>query len=239
MSESSVERETLVCPICLDLLQTPVTLPCGHSFCRKCVQDSFRGRYMCPVCRKSFHSRPALLVEQVRRTSSPPADCYAGPQDVSCDMCTGPRKIKAHKSCLQCLVSYCEMHLQPHTHIIVLQKHQLVAPVRTLQENICHKHNEVKKMFCRTDNQLMCVVCSMDQHKHHVTVPASTEKVEKEQSLQQRKDQLNHDIKQVEEQLQGLQQEEQHIRHSADRAVQRVDKVQRRWSAASKRSREF
>ncbi|XP_072313554.1 tripartite motif-containing protein 16-like [Eucyclogobius newberryi] len=229
MAEKSLCRESLMCPICLDLLQSPVTIPCGHSFCKTCIDYNWkdqRGWYRCPECRKSFHYRPALVknfmlagvAEQLKETAPTAADCYAGPQDVNCDMCSGKRKMKAHKSCMQCLVSYCQVHLQPHYDIAVLQKHQLVAPSHTLQENICQEHNEVKKMFCRTDNQLVCVVCCMDQHKEHVTVTASSEKEEKQLRLQDRKAQLNQSIQHIEKELQNLQQEEMRIMDSAERA---------------------
>ncbi|XP_010966851.2 tripartite motif-containing protein 60 [Camelus bactrianus] len=53
-------QEESSCPICLDYLKDPVTINCGHNFCRSCISRTWKGLGApahCPVCRVCFQDR--------------------------------------------------------------------------------------------------------------------------------------------------------------------------------------
>ncbi len=191
----SVAQDQFSCPVCLDLLMDPVTIPCGHSYCMKCItdcwnQDDQKGVYSCPQCRQTFTPRPVLgknvvfaeVVEKLKKTklhSAVPTQGYAGPGDVDCDICTA-RKYKAVKSCLVCLNSYCQNHLEQHEIFFKGKKHKLMDATGRLQEMICHKHDKQLDIYCRSDQQCICYLCGMDEHRNHDTVTAVEERMEKQ-----------------------------------------------------------
>uniref|UniRef100_A0AAY5F4X0 Uncharacterized protein n=1 Tax=Electrophorus electricus TaxID=8005 RepID=A0AAY5F4X0_ELEEL len=220
MAEVLLTPQNLVsCPVCLDLLKDPVAIPCGHSFCRNCINDCWdqedqKGSYSCPQCRHTFTPRPDLnkntmlaeLADTLKKTKlqdAPPVDSCVGPGDVECDVCTG-RKHKAVKSCLVCLLSFCEAHVQTHFKSPAYKKHKLVEASVNLQEKICPHHDKLLEIFCRTDQKCVCYLCVMDEHRSHKTVSATAERTEKQKQLvetqrknQQRFQQREKDLKEL------------------------------------------
>ncbi|XP_063317454.1 tripartite motif-containing protein 16-like [Pelmatolapia mariae] len=237
---NQMDQTKFCCSVCLDLLKDPVTIPCGHSYCMNCIksfwdEEEEKKIYSCPQCRQTFTARPVLvkntmlagLLEELKKTGlqAAPADhCYAGPEDVACDVCTG-RKMKAFKSCLVCLVSYCEKHVKLHYECPAFDKHKLVEPSKKLQENICSRHDEVMKMFCRTDQQSICYLCSVDEHKGHDTVSAAAERTERQRELEVSRQNIQQRIQDREKDVKLLQQEVEAINQSADQTVEHSEKI--------------
>ncbi|XP_029992524.1 tripartite motif-containing protein 16-like [Sphaeramia orbicularis] len=235
-----LDEETFYCSVCLDLLTKPVTIPCGHSYCMNCIKAHWDGQdekklYSCPQCRQTLTPRPALvkntmlaaLVEELKKMECQDAAadcCYAGAEDVACDVCYG-RKLKAVKSCLQCLVSYCEKHLQPHYQSPTFKNHKLVDPSEKLQENICPQHHEVMNMFCRHDQQCICYLCPVNEHKGHDTVSVAAERTEKQKELEVNRQKVQQKIHDKENDVKVFGQEVEAINCSADEAVQNSEKM--------------
>ncbi|XP_060946880.1 tripartite motif-containing protein 16-like, partial [Limanda limanda] len=219
-------RERFSCWICVDLLKDPVTTVCGHSYCKSCInthwdKEEERGSYSCPQCRQTFTPRPVLetstmladSLEELKKTGlqAAPADhCSAGPEDVACDVCSG-RKRKSH--------------LQPHLQSAPLKKHKLVDLSKKLQENICSRHDEVMKMFCRTDQQCICSLCSVEEHKDHDTVSAAAERTKRQRELRLRRRTIQQRVQNTEKDVKLLQQEEEAVNGSADKAVEDNEEI--------------
>ncbi|XP_076127080.1 uncharacterized protein LOC143106606 isoform X2 [Alosa pseudoharengus] len=158
---TKVTKDLFRCSVCTDMLKDPVSIPCGHSYCRQCITSywalpNHAGHYACPQCSQTYSNCPALntnsilakVVQNLQQFSPiPPAHCYAGPGDVACDFCTG-RKLKAVKSCLTCTASYCESHIRQHYTVAALQKHTLEEP-QVQEQKLSQQHNiKIEDLKC-------------------------------------------------------------------------------------------
>lgn len=60
---SAIKENTakeLDCHVCYDLMFDPVTTPCGHTFCRKCLARVLDHATHCPECRRTLPIPPSL-----------------------------------------------------------------------------------------------------------------------------------------------------------------------------------
>uniref|UniRef100_A0A3B3Y7K1 Uncharacterized protein n=1 Tax=Poecilia mexicana TaxID=48701 RepID=A0A3B3Y7K1_9TELE len=82
---------------------------------------------------------------------------------------------QALKSCQVCLLSFCHTHLQPHLTAPRLKSHQLMEPVKNLEDRMCMKHDRPLELFCRTDQMCVCSLCPVMGHNNHELVPLREE----------------------------------------------------------------
>ncbi|XP_044201285.1 zinc finger protein RFP-like [Thunnus albacares] len=234
MSAASCLRseDQFLCSICLDVFTDPVSTPCGHNFCKNCITEHWNSnvQYMCPICKEVFYTRPKLRVNtfisemvsqfrqeaQQKASSSSSEQQAAKPGEVPCDVCTGT-KLKALKSCLVCLTSYCETHLEPHLTASRLKRHQLMDPVENLEDRMCMKHNKPLELFCKTDQTCVCVLCSVLDHKTHEFVPLKEE-------YEGKTAELGKTEAEIQQMIQKRQLKIQEIKHSVDLSKEDADR---------------
>ncbi|XP_067278991.1 nuclear factor 7, brain [Pseudorasbora parva] len=59
---ASLPEEDLSCPVCCEIFQDPVLLPCSHSFCRSCLKHFWESAVFrsCPICRRKASKKSPL-----------------------------------------------------------------------------------------------------------------------------------------------------------------------------------
>ncbi|XP_070683573.1 E3 ubiquitin-protein ligase TRIM21-like isoform X3 [Pempheris klunzingeri] len=226
-------EDQFLCSICLDVLTDPVSTPCGHNFCKTCITEHWNtnDRFLCPLCNKAFTTRPDLrvntllseMVSQFRQSAQQDASSSSSEQQVSkpgevpCDVCAGT-KLKALKSCLVCLVSYCETHLEPHLTLSGLKRHQLIDPVENLDSRMCTKHDKPLELFCKTDQTCVCMLCPVLDHIGHKFVPLKEE-------YEGQKAELGKTEAEIQQMIQKRRLKIEKIKRSADLSQEDADRV--------------
>ncbi|KAM9843609.1 claudin k isoform 2-T2 [Aulostomus maculatus] len=64
---SLLPEKHFLCSLCKDIFTSPVTIPCGHSFCLSCLCQYWarhQSKY-CPHCRRLFADKPDLSVNRI------------------------------------------------------------------------------------------------------------------------------------------------------------------------------
>lgn len=162
------------CSICLELFREPVSVECGHSFCRSCIARCWERpgagsaavpRLLpyplpCPQCREPARPsqlRPnrqlAAVATLLRRFSLPSAaPGERGPQEVAAAAATG-----------------------------------------------CSQHGEPLKLYCQDDGCAICVVCDRArEHREHAVVPLGEAVQEAKELLESRLKVLKSDLEDYE-----------------------------------------
>ncbi|NWX40859.1 TRI39 ligase, partial [Steatornis caripensis] len=151
-------QEEAICPICLQYMSEPVSVDCGHNFCRGCIAKHCQekglwadGPFSCPQCRASCHRsgfRPnrqlANIVESIRQLGlqgSPGPE--PGPGTLLCAQHDERLKLFCEEDeeaiCVVCRES---LHHRPHT-VYPIEEAAQVYKVK-LQKSLEHLSKEVE-----------------------------------------------------------------------------------------------
>ncbi|XP_062863529.1 E3 ubiquitin-protein ligase TRIM39-like [Trichomycterus rosablanca] len=219
-SSNILPKDQLQCSICMDVFTDPVTTSCGHNFCRSCLTHCWdkSTQCHCPLCKEKFTKRPELKINTTLRRV---ADHFkkkgeVDKPEVLCDACTGMKQ-KALKSCLDCAVTFCESHLEPHHNVLKLRKHKLINPVKNLEDYRCQKHEKPFEWFCRDDQICGCQWCIEADHRNHNIIHI-------EEEINNMKTQLGQTQTEVQQMIQDRLKKIKEINHSVELSKKNTEK---------------
>ncbi|XP_069841064.1 uncharacterized protein [Dendropsophus ebraccatus] len=223
-------REELDCSICLSLYTDPVSLRCGHNFCRSCIvqvldtQDG-SGGYSCPDCRAEYPERPPL---EKRRKLDNIVECFLSTQPdmeearIFCTYCT-KSPVPAVKSCLHCENSLCDDHLTAHNKTA---DHILTEPTDSFGNKKCPIHKKVLEFYCPQDAACLCVSCCLvGKHRGHQVELLDEASEEKKKRLRKDMEEINSQKADVKTRVQNLHEGKSNIQKKASDKRKNVSKL--------------
>ncbi|KAE8574378.1 hypothetical protein XENTR_v10003406 [Xenopus tropicalis] len=222
-------RDELSCSICKDVYTDPVTLPCGHNFCRGCIgrtwdtqEETFLENPSCPECRERFKRRPEVakawklrgMVERFCSTETEP-----GETGIFCTYCL-LSPVPAAKSCLHCEASLCDTHLRGHCQSA---EHVLTEPTASFMGRKCSVHNEPLKYHCCEDGAFICASCCLaGGHRGHRVELLSEASEKKKEKLRKVLEKLSPEREETERGAQRLQERRRELEEKAAIETERV-----------------
>ncbi|XP_068120396.1 E3 ubiquitin/ISG15 ligase TRIM25-like [Hyperolius riggenbachi] len=225
MASADVTAE-LRCSICMEIYRDPVTLPCGHNFCRDCItqawdhQEDLR-EYRCPECQKIYRRRPELVRNTRLHNICEAFHATETDQEqtgVFCNYCDFP--VPATKSCLQCETSLCDHHLRKHDRS---GGHTLLPPTTDLGNRKCSVHKEVLEYYCTEDDACLCVSCSViGGHVGHEMMSLDEASEEKKKKLRHDQWKLMAETEETQKGVQSLEELRRKAQEKADGETERV-----------------
>ncbi|XP_077327231.1 E3 ubiquitin-protein ligase TRIM39-like [Lithobates pipiens] len=220
-------RAELECSVCLNIYTDPVTLRCGHNFCRVCIDGVLdtqegSGEYSCPECREKFPDRTALQKNMKLRNIAETFLSTHQDQEESGVFCTHcvDSPVPAVRSCLHCEVSLCDKHLRVHKKS---PEHVLCDPTLSMESRKCSVHKEVLKYFCTEDETCICISCCMiGGHKGHEVETLDEASEKKKETLRNVLQKLLTKREEMEERVQSLQEHRRKVEEEAAGDTERV-----------------
>ncbi|XP_068196287.1 E3 ubiquitin-protein ligase TRIM39-like [Antennarius striatus] len=243
----------LSCPICFQLYSDPMVLPCGHNYCRSCIQMTTaactRDKTLprCPECREEFQDVESLqknfklcsIIESFQATA-PLMDTQHVTENVKafCDHCID-EQLLAIKTCLKCEVSLCFRHFQKHQEKETFRMHTVVDISNEPATKDCVTHHRPLEYFCSDDMVLLCALCFIQgHHKDHDVLTFSVAKEEMRRALESRSKVVACRLQMTESLLQKTMEEQGAFEAVGDKMVHRAVGVMNSMAALVDRYKE-
>ena len=189
-------EDITTCCICSEVFTDPKALPCIHTFCMKCIQDTGNttnkgsGDEMpCPICRRlfkipqdGFSGLPKHFFIERLIQASQISDTSAETKTF-CTLCLEESKGQrgdtptADTYCAECKHNLCDQCCIEHRQFKLTKKHKLIQVdeqrghqrlVARLGPIVCEVHeHKVLDVYCANCKTVVCAICFIEEHKSH------------------------------------------------------------------------
>lgn len=184
MADVNKIKDHLTCPVCMKLFVKPKYLSCYHSFCKECLEMMQpHSKIKCPVCRRET-TVPAGGVKELDNNFFISylvdelilQDKVSGEVHVRCELCPEEDPVVTFcENCVQFLCNVCSRHHQranasrdhntiPLTELRTKKDKNFAPKPETIK---CSKHDEEMLFYCEMCDQLVCMHCTVTNHRDH------------------------------------------------------------------------
>ncbi|XP_030646748.1 bloodthirsty-related gene family, member 2 [Chanos chanos] len=214
---SLLSEKHFLCSLCEDIFSSPVTTPCGHSFCKVCLRKywSHRETECCPLCKKTLSPRPHLSVNRILADVT---ENYRKTREFS--------KSKAHSEDIRAPAKRTEEMVQQMIQERLQKMEKLQNSLKLLKSSCLREVRESHQIFS-------ALVVSLE--KSHKAVVAAVE--ERQREAERRVERL---VKELEKEIVDLKREQselkdQQLNHIQDikRSLQHIPMEMRDWSTVT------
>ena len=184
----SVVNSLLECCICLDAYQDPRILPCGHTFCLKCIQRN--ASQVCSYCKAHF-SLPATGFQGLPKNFVVESFIASLPSVSLCALSQGKKHGLVEYFCIDCWEPLCAVCCQGHTKFVKTVKNHVIKKMTEINQADVELHNRKKSskctkhsnqevvLYCTECEQVACTVCCVVSHAEHMKKCVSIEELDK------------------------------------------------------------
>ena len=181
-----VTNSLLECSICFQVFQNPRMLPCGHTFCLQCIQQT-NGR-LCPLCKKEW-SLPANGLQGLPKNFIAESFIKYFPSVSQCAVAGNSSHGLVEYFCTDCWDPLCQKCGQRHTQYSRTTKHHVIKKLNEVDQSDIELHNrqkalkcvvhkdEIIKFQCISCDEFICSTCYVLFHNKHECI--STEDADK------------------------------------------------------------
>ncbi|KAJ3610953.1 hypothetical protein NHX12_023043 [Muraenolepis orangiensis] len=236
-------EEELLCPICLNVFDEPIQLPCKHNFCHGCISEAWAkdaanaAPVRCPECNHDYSQKPPLekntkLSNIVERFNALNTE-KKSPAVLHCALCRRGPPLPVHKVCLRCKEPCCQSHIHTHLQQPCPGPGHLLVDVEEVRAWSCPRHEEYRLFHCQDEQVAVCQFCCISHcaGQRHSVCDVDTQRTHMQGRLMKQQERLDGRVQNIDEQLSKLESDKTLVKDAVSELKERVKVQYRRMQA--------